>query len=192
MDTLTSASLGARRNEDIALDLLKFVAVTAGVGRPAAPSTGFSGAAVPKPEEHVNQLLELYSRCLKAVEGKGQRKRQRNSRRTHLRVAVAGAGAFGRNHLRVYRELETAGQGVALVAAVEPDAARAAEAAAQVRDSRLRDGGRTAGCRSASRCGQRCRAHGACIMRWPRRCWMRASTCWSKSRWPRASPRPTT
>jgi hypothetical protein len=25
----------------------------------------------PKPEEHVTQLLELYSRCLKAVEGKG-------------------------------------------------------------------------------------------------------------------------
>ena len=46
-----------------------------------------------------------------------------------MRVAVAGAGAFGRNHLRVYRELETAGQGVALVAAVEPDAARAADTA---------------------------------------------------------------
>jgi len=69
MDALTSAGLGARRNEDIALDLLKFVAATAGVGRPAAPSTGFSGSAAPKPEEHVNQLLDLYSRCLKAVEG---------------------------------------------------------------------------------------------------------------------------
>jgi predicted dehydrogenase len=46
-------------------------------------------------------------------------------------VAVAGAGVFGRNHLRVVRELETAGAGVALVAAVEPDAARAAEAARQ-------------------------------------------------------------
>jgi predicted dehydrogenase len=46
-----------------------------------------------------------------------------------LRVAVAGAGAFGRNHLRVYRELEAAGAGVALAAVVEPDAARAAEAA---------------------------------------------------------------
>jgi predicted dehydrogenase len=44
-----------------------------------------------------------------------------------LRVAVIGAGAFGRNHLRVYRELETAGEGIALVAAVEPDAARASE-----------------------------------------------------------------
>jgi len=44
---------------------------------------------------------------------------------------VAGAGAFGKNHLRVYRELEAAGFGVALVAAVEPDGARAAEHAAQ-------------------------------------------------------------
>ena len=48
-----------------------------------------------------------------------------------LRIAVAGAGAFGRNHLRVYRELESAGEGVALVAAVEPDPARAREAASQ-------------------------------------------------------------
>jgi predicted dehydrogenase len=48
-----------------------------------------------------------------------------------LKVAVAGAGSFGRNHLRVYRELEAAGQGVALVAAVEPDAARAADHAAK-------------------------------------------------------------
>ncbi len=69
MDVQPNMNLGARCNEDIALDLLKFVSVTAGVGRPAAPSTGFSGAAGPKPEEHVNQLLELYSRCLKAVEG---------------------------------------------------------------------------------------------------------------------------
>ncbi len=46
-------------------------------------------------------------------------------------MAVAGAGAFGRNHLRVVRELENAGAGVALVAAVEPDAKRAAEAASQ-------------------------------------------------------------
>ena len=48
-----------------------------------------------------------------------------------VRVAVAGAGAFGKNHLRVYRELETVGQGVALVAAVEPDPARAADHAAK-------------------------------------------------------------
>ena len=70
MDLLNGAALGARRNEDIALDLMKFVAGTAGVGRPAAPSTGFTGSAPAKPEEHVSQLLELYGRCLKAVEGR--------------------------------------------------------------------------------------------------------------------------
>ena len=44
---------------------------------------------------------------------------------------MAGAGAFGLNHLRVYRELETAGLGVALIAAIEPDSVRAADAAAK-------------------------------------------------------------
>ena len=71
MDATNVAGLGARRNEDIALDLLKFVAGTAGVGRTAVPSTGFSGTPATKPEEHVTELLALYGRCLKAVEGKG-------------------------------------------------------------------------------------------------------------------------
>jgi predicted dehydrogenase len=37
------------------------------------------------------------------------------------RVAVVGAGAFGRNHLRVYRELELAGEAIQLVAVVDRD-----------------------------------------------------------------------
>ena len=46
-----------------------------------------------------------------------------------MRVAVAGTGAFGRNHLRVYREL--ADEGVTLAAAIEPEDGRAAEIAVQ-------------------------------------------------------------
>jgi predicted dehydrogenase len=46
-----------------------------------------------------------------------------------LRVAVVGAGAFGRNHLRVYRELEAAGEAVQLAAVVDSNATVAAEAA---------------------------------------------------------------
>jgi hypothetical protein len=69
MDTLNGAGLGARRNEDIALDLMKFVAGTTGVGKLAAPSTGFTGPAAIKTDEQVAQLLELYGRCLKAVQG---------------------------------------------------------------------------------------------------------------------------
>lgn len=48
-----------------------------------------------------------------------------------LRVAVVGAGAFGRNHLRVYRELEQAGHAVRLVAVVDRIPGVAAEAAAK-------------------------------------------------------------
>lgn len=38
-----------------------------------------------------------------------------------LRVAVVGAGVFGRNHLRVYRELQRAGHKVELAAVIDPN-----------------------------------------------------------------------
>ena len=47
-----------------------------------------------------------------------------------LRVAVVGAGAFGRNHLRVYRELQAAGLAIELVAVVDADSGVAAKAGA--------------------------------------------------------------
>jgi predicted dehydrogenase len=43
-----------------------------------------------------------------------------------LNVAVCGGGAFGRNHLRVYRDLQQHGSAVRLAAIVESDLARAA------------------------------------------------------------------
>ncbi len=72
MDQVPAQGCWTRRNEDIALDLLKFVAATAGVGRPGAPSTGFVATGAPKPEDQVAQLLELYGRCLRAVEGNSE------------------------------------------------------------------------------------------------------------------------
>jgi predicted dehydrogenase len=50
---------------------------------------------------------------------------------TPLRVAVIGAGAFGRNHLRVYRELGQAGQPVELAAVIDADEQIAADAGAR-------------------------------------------------------------
>ena len=41
----------------------------------------------------------------------------------NLRIAVVGAGVFGRNHLRVYRELEQHGHTVTLAAVVDSDLA---------------------------------------------------------------------
>lgn len=58
----------ARRTEDIALDLLKFVAAHANVGSKAAGSTGFGVPSSAKSEDQVAQLLELYGRCREAVE----------------------------------------------------------------------------------------------------------------------------
>jgi hypothetical protein len=61
----------ARRTEDIALDLLKFVAATANVGGKAAGgSVGFGVPSSAKPEDQVTHLLELYARCREAVEAK--------------------------------------------------------------------------------------------------------------------------
>src|SRR5450755_968795 len=40
-----------------------------------------------------------------------------------LSVAVFGAGAFGRNHLRIYRQLEQSGSGARLAAVVDTDPA---------------------------------------------------------------------
>ena len=73
MEQPATLSSAARRNEDIALDLLKFVATTAGVGRPAVGSTGFTTPSASKADDQVAHLLELYTRCLEAVEGKSGR-----------------------------------------------------------------------------------------------------------------------
>jgi hypothetical protein len=63
-----SAINAARRTEDIALDLLKFVAAQANVGTKSAGSTGFSAPSAAKSEDQVANLLELYAKCRQAVE----------------------------------------------------------------------------------------------------------------------------
>jgi predicted dehydrogenase len=48
-----------------------------------------------------------------------------------IRVAVIGAGAFGKNHARVYHDLQKAGEAVELVGIVDTDSVRAKALAAQ-------------------------------------------------------------
>ncbi len=63
--------LGSRRDEDIALDLMKFIAMTTGYGKTTGAGVGFQGSgAADKPEEYAAHLLELYGRCLQSVGGK--------------------------------------------------------------------------------------------------------------------------
>jgi len=58
----------ARRNEDIALDLLKFVAAAANLGGKSSGSTGFAIPSAAKADDQVTSMLDLYTRCREAVE----------------------------------------------------------------------------------------------------------------------------
>ena len=70
-ETPATGSGAARRNEDIALDLMKFIAMTTGYGRTASSGVGFQGTgSAAKPEDYAEHLLELYGKCLRAVGAK--------------------------------------------------------------------------------------------------------------------------
>jgi hypothetical protein len=59
---------GGRTKDDVALDLMKFIAVNAGYGKSAQSSAGFSAKqATGSPEEYATAMLELFDRCRKAV-----------------------------------------------------------------------------------------------------------------------------
>lgn len=68
MEQAPTPATGPRRNEDIALDLFKFIAGSTGVGRTATPSTGFVAPATHNTEDQVHQLLDLYTLCLRTVQ----------------------------------------------------------------------------------------------------------------------------
>lgn len=71
MEEVAAITAVSRRNEDIALDMMKFVAMTTGYGRTSSSGVGFQGTgAAAKPEDYASHLLELYGKCLQAVTGK--------------------------------------------------------------------------------------------------------------------------
>lgn len=70
MSDAATLPVGTRRNEDIALDLMKFIAMTTGYGKTGSAGAGFGSSVASKPEDYATHLLELYGRCLSAVERK--------------------------------------------------------------------------------------------------------------------------
>lgn len=59
---------GARSTEDVALDLMKFIALTSGYGK-LQSGAGFSGKPAARGnEEYAESLLQLYGRCREIVE----------------------------------------------------------------------------------------------------------------------------
>jgi hypothetical protein len=59
---------GGRSKDDVALDLMKFIAVTTGYGKSGQASAGFSAkTGTRSPEELAEDLLNLFDHCRKAV-----------------------------------------------------------------------------------------------------------------------------
>jgi hypothetical protein len=59
---------GGRSKDEVALDLMKFIAVTTGYGKSSGTGAGFSGKpATRSSEEYAEALIELFERCRKVV-----------------------------------------------------------------------------------------------------------------------------
>ena len=59
---------GGRSKDEVALDLMRFIAVTTGYGKSGGSGAGFSGKpSARSAEEHAEALLELFERCRKVV-----------------------------------------------------------------------------------------------------------------------------
>jgi len=60
---------GGASKEEVALELMRFIAGTTGFGK-TSTGAGFGGKAPKTPEEQVDALLNLYERCRVAVVNK--------------------------------------------------------------------------------------------------------------------------
>lgn len=57
-----------RSKDEVALELMKFIAVQTGYGRGTMPAAGFSGKPVTRSaEEYADALLQLFERCRELV-----------------------------------------------------------------------------------------------------------------------------
>ena len=53
--------------DEVALEMMKFIAVTTGYGKGPTSATGFSGKAARSSEEYADSLLQLFERCRSVV-----------------------------------------------------------------------------------------------------------------------------
>ena len=59
---------GGRSKDEVALEMMKFIAVTTGYGKSSGGGAGFSGKPSARtPEEQAEALIELFERCKKLV-----------------------------------------------------------------------------------------------------------------------------
>jgi hypothetical protein len=69
-ETLEAASGGgpARTTNEVALEMMKFIAISTGYGKTSHSGAGFSGKPQSRSDqEHAEALIELFERCRRAV-----------------------------------------------------------------------------------------------------------------------------
>ena len=67
----SSAGGPSRGPDEIALDLMKFIAVTTGYGKSGGSTAGFSGKPTARSaEEYADALIQLFERCRGVVKAK--------------------------------------------------------------------------------------------------------------------------
>lgn len=57
----------AESKDEVALELMKFIAVTTGYGKGSTAAAGFTGKGSKSPEEYAESLLQLFERCRAVV-----------------------------------------------------------------------------------------------------------------------------
>ena len=62
----TTPPHGPLSKDEVALELMRFIAVTTGVGK-TSTGAGFGGKAAKTPEEQVDTLIQLFERCRSVV-----------------------------------------------------------------------------------------------------------------------------
>ena len=60
---MTDSRAKGRSSDEVALELMKFIAVTTGYGKGTASSAGFSGKPTKSSEEYADALMQLFERC---------------------------------------------------------------------------------------------------------------------------------
>ena len=62
-----SAKDAAKGRDEVALELMKFIAVTTGYGKGNTTAAGFSGKASKTSEEYADALIQLFEKCREVV-----------------------------------------------------------------------------------------------------------------------------
>jgi hypothetical protein len=66
-ETAESGKDSGRSRDEVALELMKFIAVTTGYGKGSATAAGFSGKPSKSAEEYADALIQLFEKCRSVV-----------------------------------------------------------------------------------------------------------------------------